>query len=172
MKITNDYVFFWGGVFSQWYSCNIVIDNIEYNCAEQYMMVEKARLFKDIVAEAAIMHASTPKHQKAIGRTVKNFDELAWHGIARTIVYTGNWAKFTQNEQLLDDLLKTGRRVIVEASPCDRIWGIGLKENDNRCLDKSQWQGKNWLGEILTKVRDDLSKTINESLGIEKYEIS
>ena len=155
-----EYTLFYGGVFSQWYGWNnppqFNIDGINYNCAEQYMMAEKARLFEDKVAEAKIMNLKHPKDQKAWGRKVKNFVGYKWQKVAKDIVYKGNHAKFTQNEELLKELKRTGDTLLVEASPYDRIWGIGLGTDDSRRFDKKNWQGTNWLGEILTKLRDDL----------------
>lgn len=154
--MSDKYIFFWGGEFSQWYPCSFMINNIEYNCAGQYMMAQKAAIFQDWDSFAAIMKSKNPRDQKAIGRKVKNFDVKWWETICREIVEFGNHAKFAQNPDLLEVLLSTGDKEIVEASPYDKIWGIGLAENDPRCLDKSQWQGKNWLGECIMNVRKEL----------------
>ena len=156
MRTTDKYVLFWKKTcFSQWHPCKFVIDGIEYNCAEQYMMAEKARLFKDSETESKIMEADHPRKQKELGRLVSNFNKELWDARAREIVYEGNKAKFSQNLSFKEELMKTGTLTLVEASGFDQIWGIGLFEEDDRCLDQSTWQGLNWLGEVLTKVRDD-----------------
>jgi len=154
---------FWGGPFSQWYGANMVIDGVTYNCCEQYMMAEKARLFKDDEALKEILKSKDPSHQKAIGRTVKNFVKEEWEKIEENgkpfcwnVVYKANEAKFTQNKDLNDFILLTKGETLVEASPYDKIWGIGLGENDARALDREQWQGLNWLGEVCTQLREDL----------------
>ena len=151
--ITDKYVFFWNGPFSQWYPSKFVIDEVEYNCCEQYMMAQKALLFNDTESHKMIMFSNSPNEQKGFGRRVKGFDKDKWESVCRQIVFDGNYAKFTQNPKLLKELDNTKDLEIVEASPYDKIWGIGLDENDVRFLYKSQWQGTNWLGEALIEVR-------------------
>ena len=162
---TDTQIFFWGGEFSQWAKCSFIIDKVRYNCAEQYMMAEKARLFGDEEAECDIMTTKSPSTQKAIGRKVKNFDPVKWNEICRLVVYRGNLAKFTQNEELYNYILSTGDKEIVEASPVDKIWGIGLHEDDPRCLDRTQWQGTNWLGIACMQVRSDIKQLYNTFSG-------
>lgn len=146
-------VLFYGGPLSQWVPCKFEIDGITYNCAEQYMMAEKAFFFDDEESFCRILGTSNPSQQKAIGRKVKGFDADAWNKIACSVVYKGNYAKFGQNPMLKDFLLNTGNRHLVEASPTDLIWGIGLSVDDPRALDPKQWRGLNWLGVTLMKVR-------------------
>lgn len=153
----TQYHFFWGGPFSQWYPSKFTIDEVEYNCAEQYMMAEKARLFADDDAETAIMASKDPRVQKALGRLVKNFVADEWNAVARDVVYDANWAKFVQNDDLLNYLLDTvSGMYIVEASPEDKIWGIGMGANHPDINDPTKWQGTNWLGEVIMKVRQDI----------------
>lgn len=153
----DKYVLFWGGPFSQWLSCEFEISGVMYNCAEQYMMAMKANHFDDMNALGKIMRSNSPSDQKKIGRKIKNFDEVSWALVARNYVYEGNYAKFTQNPKLLEGLMSTKSKIIVEASPYDKIWGIGMGINDPRCYDMQQWQGLNWLGQVLTDLREDLS---------------
>lgn len=152
----EEFVLFWGGPFSQWAASEFVIDGVKYNCAEQFMMAEKARLFRDGEALAEIMATRDPAAQKAIGRRVRGFDVARWEFVAREIVYKGNYAKFTQNPELRKELDATAGKTIVEASPHDVIWGIGLSETDPDALDRTKWRGRNWLGRVLTCLRDDL----------------
>ena len=161
MKITDKYIFFYGGVFSQWYSCDIIIDNIKYCTGEQYMMACKARLFDDIASEVDIMRNSDPSKQKKIGRKVKNFDKNKWEEIARDVVYKANYAKFTQNKDCYDELMRSGDKIIVEASPYDCIWGVGLRASDPKILDEKNWRGTNWLGEAIMRVRDRIEQEKN-----------
>lgn len=158
VKTTEKYVFFWGGWPSQWAKSPFEVDGVAYNCCEQYMMAEKARVFDDAVAEANILATTNPSKQKAIGRTVANFDADVWNSVCRGVVYQGNLARFSQNADLSEALLATGDRVIVEASPKDRIWGIGLHQDDERAHDPNQWRGRNWLGIALMQVRDELRR--------------
>ncbi len=152
------FTFFWSGPFSQWQPSTLVIDGMTYGCAEQYMMAEKARLFDDPTREELIMMTNSPAQQKALGRQVRGFVKAKWEDVARDVVYRGSYAKYAQNEWLKEKLLETGKRTLVEASPEDRIWGIGLKKTDPRAKKRSTWRGLNWLGEVLSQVRDELAE--------------
>jgi ribA/ribD-fused uncharacterized protein len=155
MKVINDFVFFWDGIYSQWHKSNLVIDGVTYNCAEQYMMAMKAKHFNDEETLAKIMSIGSPRIQKEYGRQVKNFDPIEWTNVCKDYVFKANLVKFS-DPILKKSLLNTGTKEIVEASPYDKIWGIGLDQDDPRALDKKQWQGTNWLGEVLMKVRETL----------------
>jgi len=150
------FTFFWSGPFSQWDPSPFTIEGVLYNCAEQYMMAEKARLFGDSEMESRIMAALDPADQKHFGRQVRGFNDTVWQVHARDIVTRGTRAKYSQNERHRRLLLSTRGTTLVEASPHDRIWGIGLRGNDPKAKSRSTWRGTNWLGEILTKVRDEM----------------
>jgi ribA/ribD-fused uncharacterized protein len=151
------YVFFWGHtpkhgggvgkhVFSQWYEAPFVIDRVTYPTAEHWMMAEKARLFGDGDALRRVLAAGNPAAAKAVGREVRGFDEAAWTAARWEIVVRGNQAKFGQHADLGAFLASTGDRVLVEASPVDRVWGIGLAENDAAAENPELWRGLNLLG--------------------------
>ena len=152
----SNYVFFWNGVYSQWYQAPMTIDGIEYNCCEQYMMHQKALTFGDTKTAELIMEAEHPKDQKALGRQVKNFDKAKWDTVSIGIVYKGNYAKFSQNDELGDELLATGNKILVEASPYDTIWGIGMGEKEPGINDPANWKGLNLLGWSIMLVRKEL----------------
>lgn len=154
--MAENFTLFWHGPFSQWHQCKFTIAEVEYNSAEQYMMAEKAKLFNDEETLAKIMSTISPRTQKSLGRKVKNFDPEIWQNNAKCIVFKGNIAKFSQNQELLDQLINTQGTTLVEASPFDRIWGIGLGPDHQNAKNRSKWRGKNWLGEILTEVREKL----------------
>ena len=156
MRITDNYVFFWNGIYSQWHKAPMTIDKIEYNSCEQYMMHQKALLFGDNEIAELIMQESNPREQKKYGRMIKGFDKAIWDKNCLAIVYEGNLAKFTQNEQLKLSMLSTGDRIFVEASSFDHIWGIGLDENAEGIEDPSYWLGLNLLGQALTLVKQQL----------------
>lgn len=147
---------FYGGVFSQWYPCKLLINEVEYNCAEQYMMAMKAQLFGDLTMLDAIMKSTDPSEQKALGKKVQGFDVRTWEAVARDVVMRANLSKFADNPKLRAKLLMTEGTTLVEASPTDRIWGVGLYENDPRVHFRAQWQGRNWLGQVLTDLRGSL----------------
>ncbi len=144
--------------FSQWYPSPFKIDNIVYHTAESYMMAEKARLFGDTEALGEIIRAEDPGKAKHLGRTIENFSENLWKEKRFDIVVAGNMAKFSQNSELGEFLLNTGSRVLVEASPRDRIWGIGLAEDDPGAGNPNLWKGLNLLGFGLMEVRHRLEK--------------
>jgi len=156
------YVFFWGhqqpksGVsktcFSQWYEASFEIGGIAYQTAEHFMMAEKARLFGDTDAAHKIVKASNPGEAKRLGRTVVGFDEELWLEKRFQIVVKANLAKFEQNAEIKAYLLSTGNRVLVEASPVDRIWGIGLAVDDPSAQNPNLWKGDNLLGFALMEV--------------------
>jgi len=142
--------------FSQWYMRDFTVDGIKYNCAEQYMMHQKAVLFGDAEHAELILEATEPRDQKKLGRQVKNFDEKIWGENCKKIVHAGNVAKFSQNDDLKEIMFATKGTILVEAAPRDRIWGIGLGKDNPKALDKRNWRGKNLLGYILTDVREEL----------------
>lgn len=158
------FVFFWGHqpaknrvsatCFSQWYEAPFVVDGQRYLTAEHFMMAEKAALFDDQVTRVKVLQASTPGAAKALGRQVHGFDEAIWTEHRFSIVARANEAKFSQNAELHEFLKGTGNRVLVEASPVDRIWGIGLAQDDERAHDPNQWKGLNLLGFALMQVRE------------------
>lgn len=161
------YLFFWGhtpaadgsigpSCLSQWYECRFTVDGVEYSCAEQYMMAEKARLFGDRENLERILEAKHPKEMKAYGRAVQNFNEETWKQACYGIVKAGNLAKFSQNPPLWEYLRGTRGQILVEASPRDRIWGIGMGKSNPDAEDPSRWRGTNLLGFALTEVRDEL----------------
>ena len=151
--MNDDYIFFWGGIYSQWYHAPFVINDIGYNCAEQYMMARKAFMFDDYSILHRIMQTPDPKEQKALGRKVHGFDATAWSEVATMVVFRGNLAKFSQNDNLKAAILQSDNKIIVEASPYDKIWGIGLAEDDPKRFDQENWLGKNLLGQVLMEVR-------------------
>ncbi len=151
----DQFVFFWGGPFSQWAKYPMEIDGKTYVTCEQYMMAEKARLFGDQESEAKIMAAANPREQKALGRKVKPFDATRWEEEREEIVFRANLAKFSQREALKEMLFATGDKIIAEASPRDAIWGIGMAEDHPNILDTTLW-GQNLLGKALMRVRGEL----------------
>lgn len=158
MKVTDKFVLFWSDPFSQWYESDMVIDNQAFNCNEQYMMYKKAILFRDYKQAEKIMNTNCPKEQKSLGRKVLNFNKDVWESVCRDIVFRANHVKFTQNVDLFK-LITSPEWInleFCEASPLDNIWGIGLDENNPLSYNKSTWEGTNWLGEIITEVRDGL----------------
>ncbi|TGE26679.1 NADAR family protein [Hymenobacter metallicola] len=161
------YLYFWGHTakadvvgkecFSQWYPAAFTLDGHTYTTAEHYMMAEKARLFQDEPTRAAILAAKTPNDAKRLGRKIKNFDEAAWLAARFDIVVRGNHAKFSQHPPLREFLLATGKHVLVEASPVDAIWGIGLAQDHPDAASPLTWRGLNLLGFALMAVRDELT---------------
>ena len=156
--------YFWGhrasadgglsdSAFSQWWPCSFEIEKQRYATAEQFMMASKARLFGDVEILGKIMAEPAPKKCKALGREVRGFDDAAWAAARFDLVTRGNLAKFGQSAPLRAWLLDTGDEILVEASPRDRIWGIGLARSDARARDPRTWNGLNLLGFALVRTR-------------------
>jgi hypothetical protein len=120
------------------------------------MMFRKAELFNDLETAERILKAGRPAAVKALGRTVRGFQESIWQQNRVAIVVDGNHAKFSQSELLRSFLLGTKQRVLVEASPVDKIWGIGLTADDPRAENPLEWRGLNLLGFALMDVRERL----------------
>ncbi|MCW8877006.1 MAG: NADAR family protein [Kangiellaceae bacterium] len=172
------YLFFWGhtqkykdevskSCFSQWFHSPFEIEGVNYATAEHFMMAEKARLFKDksqtnLELINRIIEASHPQKAKKLGRQVEGFTNEEWNRRRFEIVVTGNLAKFSQNEQLREFLLSTGKRVLVEASPVDKVWGIGLAEDHQDASNPFKWKGMNLLGFVLMEVRSRLREKESE----------
>ncbi len=161
------YLFFWGHtpradgrigkeVFSQWWVAPFEMEGRRYATAEHWMMAEKARLFGDDVALEKILAAGSPAQAKKLGRTVKGFNEQVWKEKRFQIVVAGNLVKFSQHEALKNFLISTGSKVLVEASPVDRIWGIGMAADDPKAENPEVWRGLNLLGFALMVVRERL----------------
>ena len=161
------YLFFWGhqpakdgsigkSCFSQWFEAAFVVDGERYATAEHFMMAEKARLFGDETTRARALAARTPGEAKKLGRQVADFDEAVWLRERFGIVVRANHAKFSQNSPLGVYLMGTGERVLVEASPVDAVWGIGLAADDLNVARPGQWPGLNLLGFALMEVREAL----------------
>ncbi|MEO5624996.1 MAG: NADAR family protein [Dokdonella sp.] len=158
-----EFVYFWGdepgknGVsascLSQWYGAPFVVDGSLYPTAEHFMMAQKASLFGDHATRERVLQAATPEAAKALGRQVQGFDENIWLKNRFAIVVRANEAKFSQNAELRRFLVQTGSRILVEASPVDRIWGIGLAQDDDRTNNPNLWRGLNLLGFALMQVR-------------------
>ena len=152
------FTFFWHNQspFSQWHPSTFVVEGNTFNTAEQWMMYQKAILFGDVEIAGKVLKTNNPKTQKALGKKVRNFDESTWVAHRERIVYEGNYHKFTQNEALKTALFATKGTTLVEASPLDKIWGIGLADDDARAYHRSTWRGLNLLGEVLTRLREAL----------------
>ncbi|WP_345040979.1 NADAR family protein [Streptomyces sannanensis] len=141
---------------SQWWASPFTVDGVRYATAEHWMMAEKARLFGDEEAERQAVEARNPALAKRAGRLVRGFDEAVWERERYGIVVAGSIHKFGQHAELRDFLLGTGERVLVEASPLDRIWGIGLAADDDHAHDPARWRGLNLLGFALMEAREHL----------------
>ncbi|MGC3864013.1 NADAR family protein [Micromonospora chersina] len=170
------YLHFWGhrpqrdgsvgaGCLSQWWPAPFTVDGRTYATAEHWMMWHKATLFGDDQVAERVLDAAHPHRAKALGRQVRGFDEATWAARRHDIVVAGSVAKFGQHEELGRFLLGTGERVLVEASPVDRVWGIGLAADDPRAADPARWRGPNLLGFALMDTRAALRADAAGALG-------
>ncbi len=163
------YLYFWGhtpasglvvdkSCLSQWYVAPFEADGVRYRSAEHYMMAHKALLFGDQACYQAMLEAATPAQVKALGRQVRGFDEAPWQAARSDIVVAANLAKFSQHPRLRQFLLSSAGQVLVEASPVDPVWGVGLAASDPAILSPARWKGLNLLGFALMRVRAALAE--------------
>jgi len=163
----SKFLFFWGHqpnedgsisktCFSQWWLSSFEVDKVIYKTAEHWMMAKKAELFKDHAVLEKILQAKSPAEAKKLGRQVMNYHENLWLAARFEIVKEGNNHKFSQNPELKTFLLNTKNRVLVEASPVDAIWGIGMARDHKDVMNPEKWRGLNLLGFALMEVRDEL----------------
>lgn len=172
--ITDEYVFFYGSVFSNFHKAKFTYsafnEKHQFFCSEQAFMWAKAKTFNDDETAAAILREdSDPMTCKSLGRMVQNYDDKVWDDRRWQIMYNVNFAKFTQNKELHDFITdeRFDGKVFVEASPSDCIWGIGRAIGDPKIANRRAWKGKNLLGGVLTRVKRDILKSEN----IEHYKI-
>lgn len=144
---------------SQWWEASFEIEGRSFTTPEHYMMFRKAELFGDHDVAGKVLQAATPRDAKALGRRVRGFDEARWLEHREEIVFTANLAKFSQNSALRAFLLQTEPAILVEASPVDAIWGIGMAADDPRATNPAEWRGLNLLGFALVKVRVRLNQS-------------
>lgn len=169
MRVTDTHVYFWGSYLSNfaWTTINTpfyypgVNDKElihEFHSSEQLFMAYKALYFKDLDILQEILVAPDAKSAKALGREVKNFDPIKWNEVSKVFMTKACYLKFDQNIFFREDLLETRNKILVEASPFDKIWGVGLHEDNDLILDEKNWLGENRLGDVLMKVRNSLRK--------------
>lgn len=161
------FLFFWGhqpqpdgqvgaSCLSQWWPAPFEVDGVRFDTAEHYMMWRKAMLFGDEATAARVLTAGHPHRAKALGREVQGFDDAVWEAHRFGVVVAASTAKFRAHAELRAYLVGTGDRVLVEASPVDRVWGIGLAADDERAADPARWEGLNLLGFALMEARSAL----------------
>ncbi len=165
----NQVILFWGSTspFSQWYPCKFTVTFkseytgetiITFGSAEQWMMYRKAQTFGDLDKAKAILKEKSPLKIKQLGRRVKNFDEKQWDAEKYEIVRQGNIYKFSQNPELKKALLDTKNKYIMEASPYDKVWGVGMGAKNKNIYDTDKWKGQNLLGKAIVSTRAYIQK--------------
>ena len=163
-----DFLFFYGHTsdkkeitkssLSQWYIKDFKENDLTFNCMEKYMMYNKALLFDDKDIAQEILKNNQPKAIKELGRKVKNFNDGIWDKMKYKIVFKGNYYKFSQNTELRTFLLNTKNKVLAEASPYDKVWGIKMKYDDENIENPFCWKGENLLGFALMEARDEIKR--------------
>ena len=120
-------------------------------------MYFKAKFFNDDEkAREIVQFGSNPKIAKKLGREIKGYDEESWSKEREEAMYKAVFLKFSSDKKLSQQLIKTENKILVEGTPVDLIWGVGIKWDDNRILDEKNWKGNNLLGKVLMRVRKDL----------------
>lgn len=166
-QVNPEYIFFSGfqpnkdgsigkSCLSQWWPSNFTENEIVYKTVGHYILSWKAKLFGDIKTANAILNKRFPKDVKELSRTISNFNADVWNDYKYTIAKQGNYLKFSQNDALKQFLITTGNTIIVEANPSDKVWGIGLTEDESIAKNPNNWEGQNLFGFTLMEVRDEL----------------
>lgn len=148
---------FYSGEFSNWYPCLFILDGRKFSSSEQYYMYMKAVIFDDEASQKLILSTNNCKTQKELGRKVKGFSEVEWKKHREEVMLNGLRAKFSQSSILKDKLLNTGDSILVEASPVDIVWGVGLSKDNPKIYNQEKWRGMNLLGKCLMKIREELN---------------
>lgn len=163
MRKTETHFYFWNTIYSQWYTTEgqFTFAGVVYPNAEKYMMIEKARVFQDWDILAKMKNTDNAKEVKSLGRQIKNFSDEVWDEFKEDVVTKASYLKFSQNDDLFEQMLADRDLTLVEASPVDKIWGIGLHADNDDVLDESLWQGQNLLGKCLMRARDMLIEERN-----------
>ena len=170
-----EYLFFWvhqpspdgkvtASCLSQWWPCEFTDGDLRYCCAEQFMMAAKARCFHDEFTQHRILAENDPAAIKKLGRQVRNFSPVLWNEKKCAIVIEGISSSSCRKLPYEIFLLTTGDMVMVEASPSDCIWGIGLRRDDPDSREPEKWRGENLLGFALMEVRDLLRANTENAL--------
>lgn len=166
IKVTDKHVLFWGGWPSNWFKASFTLEDGEGNpmrfaTTEQYFMHRKAMMFHDKETADKILATNNPRKAKELGRQVRNYNDDLWNEKRYQIMFTANLYKYNQNKELMDALTSDELRdkTFVEASPYDRIWGIGIGMEDDASDDEKMWKGQNLLGKCLTELRDIFMKS-------------
>ena len=141
--------------FSNFYNCEFQHENLTFHSSEQLIQFNKAKHFNDHVTMAQIMSTSTPLECKRLSRDIINYNEDNWRMVAKDMCFVGLKEKFIQNPSLMETLLKTKEKTLVECS-YDRIWGNGIPLGDRSCLDRQKWHNTGILGEMLMEIRSQL----------------
>lgn len=160
MRHTNTHVYFWEGTFSNWDNCHFDDHStgIHFHNTEQAFMWQKARFFGDIETQKVIESVHNPKEVKLLGRKILGYNEQVWQLVRGSLMAYVNYLKFTQNAYYNLILVNTGDKILVEASPYDKIWGVGLAQENDLILDEKNWLGQNLLGKALMEVRKVITK--------------
>jgi ribA/ribD-fused uncharacterized protein len=161
---SENIIAFLGSYLCNWYPCIIEIseDNSQhsnyyiFDNSEQLFVYYKAIFFKDFETADKILKTQTPKVSMELGREVKNYNEEEWSKVRFDFMYKANYEKFNQNEDLLEKLINTKDKILVEGNSIDYIWGVGIDWKNNLIFDQKNWNGLNLLGKTLMKVREDL----------------
>ena len=172
MKITDEYVFFYKDWLSNYQRTKFDVEwngvKYTFTSTEQGFMYIKAITFGDNVTAQKILNTDDPNRCRKLGRQVKGYNDAEWAKIRYDVFYTLNWAKYIQDKNLQEKLLNPqfdGKK-FVEASPIDKIWGIGYAEDNRNIEFTDMYWGKNYLGRILTNIRNRLKAKGNEDWNI------
>ncbi len=165
-RTTDSHIYFWNGIYSQWHTTHnqFTENGIQYPNAEKYMMMEKAKVFGATDIYDKMKEVDSPRTIKALGREIKNFSDKVWDEHKMEVVARASFLKFSQNPDLLRQLIADKDKTLVEASPVDKVWGIGLHYDDDKVLNESDWNGQNLLGKCIMIARNKILKKEEDTI--------
>lgn len=156
--IKDGYLLFLRGPFSNFAFAGFEYKNVVFLYTENAFMYAKAYHFNDLATMKRLENTQLqPIQAKQLGRQVSNYNDESWEQVRYNYMLEINREKF-KIPKYRDYLIATEDLVLVECNPNDKIWGVGLEEDDPRATDPSKWNGRNLLGEVLMQIRNEIKQ--------------
>lgn len=156
---TKTHVYFWNSSLSNFHKMSIEIEGDKgekFPTSEHLFMYYKALHFNDLDAAERITRVKPPAFAKDIGRAVRNYNDEEWDNVRYQYMVDTLRRKYANPSKERDFLVGTHPKILVEGSPYDKVWGVGIHYKDRRIVDVRNWEGDNLLGKALMEVRKEV----------------